>query len=216
MPERIPHGARFTRKILTCLSLFCLPFLIASLLVSAVRAGAADSAKPGAETTNNKKEATAQLSKAFKGRLPITELTEEEAVLHALNRLGYGPRPGDIERIRQMGLEKWLDRQLHPESLDDAALAGRLERYPTLAMTSARLLDQYPRPEVAAKRMGITVEAYRKKLEEQAKLRATSGMRAPADMTPQQIVNELTTAKLTRAVYGERQLYEQLAAIVFV
>ena len=94
------------------------------------------------------------LSKAFKGRLPITELSEDEAILHALNRLGYGPRPGDVDRIRKMGLEKWIDQQLHPDTIDDAALAARLDRYATLTMTTAALVDQYPRPEVAAKRMG--------------------------------------------------------------
>ena len=69
------------------------------------------------------------LSKKFKGSLPITELTEDQAILHALNRLGYGPRPGDVERIRQMGLEKWIDPQLHPDSIDDSALDQRLAKY---------------------------------------------------------------------------------------
>src|SRR5271168_5341358 len=49
------------------------------------------------------------LDSKFKGQLPITELTEDQAIMHALNRLGYGPRPGDMDRIRQMGLEKWID-----------------------------------------------------------------------------------------------------------
>jgi len=43
---------------------------------------------------------------ALKG-LPITELSPDEAILHALSRLAYGPRPGDMERVRQMGLAKW-------------------------------------------------------------------------------------------------------------
>src|SRR5713226_8919215 len=58
--------------------------------------------------------ASALPSKSFKGRLPITELSEDEAILHALNRLGYGPRPGDIERVRRIGLERWIEQQLHP------------------------------------------------------------------------------------------------------
>src|SRR5712691_6490715 len=66
------------------------------------------------------------LSSASKGNLPITDLSEEEAVLHTLNRLGYGPRPGDIERVRKMGLQNWIDLQLHPERIDDSALAARL------------------------------------------------------------------------------------------
>jgi hypothetical protein len=54
------------------------------------------------------------LDKKFKGKLPITELTQDQAILHAMNRLGYGPRPGDVQYIRKTGLEKWLDQQLHP------------------------------------------------------------------------------------------------------
>ena len=90
--------------------------LLASLFVAAVsRASANDDAKKNPP-------AKIVLDKKFKGNLPITELTEDQAILHALNRLAYGPRPGDIEQIRQMGLEKWIDRQLDPESIDDSAL----------------------------------------------------------------------------------------------
>ncbi len=63
---------------------------------------------------------------ALKG-LPITELSADEAILHALNRLAYGPRPGDMERVRQMGLAKWIDQQLNPNSIDDRAVEARLE-----------------------------------------------------------------------------------------
>src|ERR1700693_3967283 len=57
--------------------------------------------------------ATAQNRTA--GALPPTSLTDDQAILHALNRLGYGPRPGDVARLKQMGLAKWVDQQLHPE-----------------------------------------------------------------------------------------------------
>jgi hypothetical protein len=46
--------------------------------------------------------------------LPATDLTEDQAIVHALNRLGYGPRPGDVQRIKAMGLAKWIDRQVRP------------------------------------------------------------------------------------------------------
>src|SRR5436853_4141818 len=82
---------------------------------------------------------------ALKG-LPITELSADEAILHALNRLAYGPRPGDVERVRQMGLAKWIDQQLNPHSIDDKAVEARLENYPTLRMSSADLIARYPRP----------------------------------------------------------------------
>jgi uncharacterized protein (DUF1800 family) len=83
--------------------------------------------------------------------LPITELTADEAILHALNRLAYGPRPGDVERVRQMGLAKWIDQQLNPNSIDDKAVEARLDTYPTLRMSSATLLAQYPQPKQAEK-----------------------------------------------------------------
>ena len=82
--------------------------------------------------------------------LPITELTADEAILHALNRLAYGPRPGDVERVRQMGLAKWIDQQLTPNSIDDRALNARLENLPTLSMSSAQLIAEYPQPKQAA------------------------------------------------------------------
>jgi len=86
---------------------------------------------------------------ALKG-LPITELTADEAILHAINRLAYGPRPGDVERVRQIGLAKWIDQQLAPNSIDDQALNARLENLATLSMSSAQLIAEYPQPKQAA------------------------------------------------------------------
>jgi len=83
--------------------------------------------------------------------LPITDLTADEAILHALNRLAYGPRPGDIERIKQTGLAKWIDQQLNPNSINDSAVEARLEIYPTLRMRTSQLLVEYPNPKQAAK-----------------------------------------------------------------
>src|SRR5437867_3588306 len=87
---------------------------------------------------------------ALKG-LPITELSPDEAILHALNRLAYGPRPGDVERVRQMGLAKWIEQQLNPNSIDDKPMEARLQDYPTLRMSAAKLMDEYPRPKQAEK-----------------------------------------------------------------
>jgi Uncharacterized protein conserved in bacteria len=87
---------------------------------------------------------------ALKG-LPIAELNADEAILHALNRLAYGPRPGDLERVKQMGLAKWIDQQLNPNSMDDKALDARLENLPTLRMSSTALIADYPQPKQAAK-----------------------------------------------------------------
>src|SRR5450432_1336400 len=87
---------------------------------------------------------------ALKG-LPVTELSVDEAVLHAMNRLAYGPRPGDVERVKQLGLAKWIDQQLAPNSIDDKAANARLENLPTLGKSTARLIEEYPQPKQAEK-----------------------------------------------------------------
>ncbi len=162
------------------------------------------------------------LDKKFKGKLPITQLTEDEAILHATNRLAYGPRPGDVEQIRQMGLEKWIEQQLHPEAINDADLNQRLQRYPTLPMSSKQLLDEYPRPDQDAKRQGITKEQAKQQYEDQLKLKQQQAEsqiivtgndnldKAQQQLAklqgPNRIIAELSMAKLDRAVYSNRQL----------
>jgi uncharacterized protein (DUF1800 family) len=125
-------------KLLSCalaLSLLCSPCLDAIT---------APPAPPGAEHKKLKQDP------GLKG-LPITELNADEAILHALNRLAYGPRPGDLERVKQMGLARWIDQQLNPNSMDDKALDARLEMLPTLRMSTTALIADYPQPKQAAK-----------------------------------------------------------------
>src|SRR5437660_2591008 len=201
-------------------SLLLTAVLVAAVVQVASTSAARATANPATERAkrpDREKGQPGQLTKAFKGRLPITELSEDEAIVHALNRLGYGPRRGDVERVRKLGLERWIDQQLHPESLDDSALTARLDRYPSLALSAAKLLDQYPAPDVAAKRLGITVEEYRKRQEEMAKLHATAAraMGETPEMVPQRILEELAIAKLIRAIYSEHQLQEQMTDFWF-
>jgi uncharacterized protein (DUF1800 family) len=144
----------------------------------------------------------------FAGKLPITELNEQEAILHALNRLGFGPHPGEVEQIEKTGLENWIQAQLHSESAADPLVDARLAEYPALALSAASLYDKYPPPDVAAKRLGIKVDEYQKRLQDQAK--QPQGANSLPFRDQQEIVNELIQAKLVRAIYGEHQLREQL------
>jgi uncharacterized protein (DUF1800 family) len=111
--------------------------------------------------------------------LPIKELSTDEAILHALNRLGYGPRPGDVERVRQMGLAKWIEQQLTPNSIEDKALTARLENFPTLRMSTSRLLEEYPQP---------------KQAEKQAVRQAQTEQRRP-DATAAVVANDIKSAR---------------------
>jgi uncharacterized protein (DUF1800 family) len=153
------------------------------------------------------------LDPAFKGKLPISELSESEAILHALNRLGYGPRPGDVERVKRMGLENWIGLQLHPEKIAGPTLQARLAQLPAANMNSQALLAAYPQPDVAAKRMGISVEEYRKRMDAEA--HPPQGIRPKPSKLPQEALSELQQAKTLRAIYGERQLQEQLTDFWF-
>src|ERR1700730_9899164 len=107
--------------------------------------------------------------KLFAGKLPITELNEQEAILHALNGLGFGPHPGEVEQIQKTGLENWIQAQLHPENIADPVVDARLAEYPALELSAASLLDRYPPQDIAAKRLGMKVEDYQKHLQDLAK-----------------------------------------------
>src|SRR5207344_2003330 len=76
------------------------------------------------------------------------QMDEQKRALHALNRLAFGPRPGDVERVTAMGVDKWIDQQLHPGKIDDRALDARLEPFRTLRMYTREIVENFPPPAV--------------------------------------------------------------------
>jgi uncharacterized protein (DUF1800 family) len=129
--------------------------------------------------------------------LPITELSADEAIFHALNRLAYGPRPGDVERVRQMGLAKWIDQQLNPNSIDDKALEARLEDYPTLKMSSTKLMEDYPQPKQAEKEAAKRAQAQLEQ-QQQSKSDAAAAI-VSKDMMPTPAPKETSAAGMPAA-----------------
>jgi uncharacterized protein (DUF1800 family) len=69
---------------------------------------------------------------------------DQRRALHALNRLTFGPRPGDVQRVMAIGVEQWIDLQLHPEKINDSALDARLEPLRTLRMSTKELAENFP------------------------------------------------------------------------
>jgi uncharacterized protein (DUF1800 family) len=221
-PRTKNSGRRWPRRTQQHLDVAGAAFLIlgiAAILIGITALSALNVRADKHKTTSADTNAPV-LDKKFKGHLPITELTEDEAIVHALNRLAYGPRPGAVERIRRMGLEKWIDQQLNPESIDDSALDQRLEKYPTLRMSSKQLLDQFPPPAQAAKQEGVTKEEYQQQIQEKrraamAEAQTTESGNDNIDKAQEQlakiqgpgrIVAELSMAKIDRAMYSNRQL----------
>ncbi len=71
---------------------------------------------------------------------------ERARAVQVLNRLTFGPRPGDVDRVLALGVDKWIDEQLHPQSIDDRALDLRLANLRTLHMSTAELAANFPPP----------------------------------------------------------------------
>ena len=77
------------------------------------------------------------------------KLSKDEQVVHALNRLTFGPRPGDVEAVRKMGVKKWIDLQLHPERIaENPELAQRLAPLESLRLSQADTERNYPNPQM--------------------------------------------------------------------
>jgi len=75
-------------------------------------------------------------------------MDEEKRALHALNRLTFGPRPGDVEKVRALGVDKWIEQQLNPSPGGDSALEARLAPLRTLRMSTREMMEEFPPPQV--------------------------------------------------------------------
>ena len=161
-------------------------------------------------------------------------LTEDQKIAHLLNRTGFGPRPTDLERVKAMGIDKYIDQQLHPERIDDAATEARLRGFTSLKMDIAQIYDKYPAPNEVARKLGLRMadpinqqgnppdEANMpaNSQQEEATQRenrqkifayyAERGLRPP-----QMLLQELQAQKVIRAVYSERQLQEVMTDFWF-
>ncbi len=87
------------------------------------------------------------------------QLSAHERAAHAVARLTFGPRSGEIEQVERMGVDRWIEQQLHPGWLDDAALESRLAELPAMRLSTAELIRRFPPGpvirQIAAGKMGI-------------------------------------------------------------
>ena len=87
---------------------------------------------------------TALASGKKKDKKPATQMDESKRALHALQRLTFGPRPGDVQRVVAMGVDTWIDLQLHPDKIDDGSLDTRLAPFRTLHMDTREIVENFP------------------------------------------------------------------------
>src|ERR1700756_4447421 len=69
---------------------------------------------------------------------------EQKRAVHALNRLAFGARPGDVQQVMALGVDRWIDLQLHPEKISDSAVEARLASFRTLHMSSKEIAEEFP------------------------------------------------------------------------
>ena len=81
---------------------------------------------------------------------PVTQvqMEDDKRIVHALNRFTFGIRPGDVERVKAIGVDKWFDEQLHPEKIDDSAIEARLAPFRTLKMSTKEMVENFPPQQV--------------------------------------------------------------------
>lgn len=146
---------------------------------------------------------------------------EPAAIRHVLDRLAFGARPGDIDRVRTMGLDVYIERQLHPEQIDDGALEARLVGFGTLTLSSSELTEQYFAPALELRRQQQQARANAPSPDGPGRPDApqTDSASAQAQRMAVQgarlVTSELMQAKVLRASLSERQLQEVLTDFWF-
>src|SRR5262245_32383093 len=165
-------------------------------------------------------------------------ISGDQRIAHVLSRLTYGARPGDYERVKRIGVEAFIAQQLDPDSIENGAIVAKLRRLPTLNMATPVIIEQYtppkPAPAASPAKSPEAMSASNPKPAENSlaqvqQLPNRDGAAMPGEMqnketgkmpaqqtsnpmpppkNPQMVVGELQRAKLLRAVYSERHLFE--------
>src|SRR5579872_6409356 len=78
------------------------------------------------------------------------KLSKDQQILQALNRLTFGPRPGDFDAVRKLGVDQWVQLQLHPDRIPENPVLGeRLKPLESLRMDPAQIFKEYPQTAAA-------------------------------------------------------------------
>jgi uncharacterized protein (DUF1800 family) len=134
------------------------------------------------------------------------KLTDRQRALHALNRLAFGPRPGDVDAVLKDGVNTWIERQLHPEAIPDRAVEARIASLPTMTMSNAQIVNRYHQPVLMARRKA-NAEAKDGDVDKKD-VRRELLREIPFDQRPQIVMNDLLSQRILRAAESDRQLNE--------
>ncbi len=159
-------------------------------------------------------------------------LTEDQKAIHVLNRLGFGARPGDVAKVKAIGLQKYIDLQLSASAIGDSVADGKVKDLEIFNMTTADIFAKYPNPgallrQLEGGRQAIAAARQRKEAEsmtgekmadDEKKMTADEqkerrdklqALYREYDLKPaNQLVPQIAANRVLRAVYSERQLQE--------
>ncbi len=140
-------------------------------------------------------------------RSDVRELPADQQIIQALNRLTFGPRPGDALKLRAIGLDNWIDQQLRPEKINDSGIDQFIARYPAINQDQSDLLAQY------AQQQREKREVKRERADTSRMMTAADSMALRQQMQQRgnltrQVVTQLQSSRVARAVASERQLQE--------
>jgi uncharacterized protein (DUF1800 family) len=150
-------------------------------------------------------QSKARPAAATTARLDHRELAADQQVIHVLNRLAFGARPGDVQKVRATGLDKWIDQQLHPEQIDDQSLDQFLRHYNILHEDQSQLLQEYAMAQrdrrLVKRRAGDTTQ-------DGSVSREDSMAFQQIQLKRRQVGGQLQSERVARAVISNRQLDE--------
>jgi len=144
-------------------------------------------------------------------------MSDEQKVIHVLNRLGFGARPGDVEKVKSVGLQKYIDQQLNASSINDEVVESKVKNLEVFGMTTAEVFAKYPNPGALLQmleggRNGQQQTQAAEEMTEKDRQERQQKLReyyAKYDLRPaNQMLPQIVSNRVLRAVYSERQLQE--------
>lgn len=165
---------------------------------------------------------------------PLPLPNTAEAITHALNRLTFGPRPGDVARVKAVGLQNWINSQLDPARIDDGRLTAALARLETLSLDSQTIQREYsgpamverrerqrnspdgepPNPDMRPPAQPEAASTFAEATADRS-ARQARGPVSESQRKDRQVIADIEEAKLLRAIQSERQLQEVLVDFWF-
>jgi uncharacterized protein (DUF1800 family) len=159
-----------------------------------------------------------------------------DEIVHVLNRITFGPRPGDVEAVQKMGLRNYIEQQLHPETIDDSAVEQQLASFDLLQMSAQQLTDMFlgerkkalkKQKELAAAQASNGEPMTKIAAQDETQIQPQNQVEPPPMETSGEnklmalvektnayrsvaAIGQLEQAKLVRAVNSQRQLQEVL------